>query len=49
MSEKFEKIIKDIRLEIAEAVVADKEDFDVRANACLLHVKYLVERYLQKG
>jgi len=41
---KYGKLIKDIRLELSEAVVADKEKAYARARACLLYVKNLIEK-----
>jgi len=45
---RYSKLIKDIRLEISEAALADREKAYVRAKACLLHVKKLIEKGLRK-
>lgn len=45
----YQKLIKEIRLEISEANAADKERAYVRAKACLLRAKELIEKNIKKG
>lgn len=40
----YEKLIKDIRVELTEAVKADRENEHVRAKACLLHIKTIIDK-----
>lgn len=48
MSERYRKLITNVRIEMAEAEVADKEGAIIRAKACLLHAKEIIETFLQK-
>jgi len=48
MTGKYRKIVTDVRIEMAEVEVADKEGADVRARACLLHAKEIIETFLRK-
>lgn len=45
---KFGKLIKEVRLELSEAAVADKEKSYTRARACLTHAKRLLVNALNK-
>lgn len=45
---KYAKLVKDIRVELSEAVVADREKAYVRAKACLMNVKKLIDSGLKK-
>lgn len=47
--EKFKELVKKIRLEISEAVVAEKDGENVIARACLLHAKRLLDGFLRKA
>lgn len=49
MSEKYRKLITNVRIEMAEAEVADKEGVIVRARACLLRAKRLLDGFLRKA
>lgn len=49
MSEKVEKLVKKIRTELSEVLVADKKGSDVWARAILLHVRTIIDRELEKG
>lgn len=48
---KFDRLIKEVRLELSEAVVADKEKNNTRARLCLEHAKRLLfhELNMKKG
>lgn len=48
MAGKIDKLVKAVRVELSEAVLADKEDATVRARACLLHAKRLLDGFLRK-
>lgn len=48
VSMRYSKLIKDIRLGLSEAVIADKEKAYTRAWAILLHVRSLIDRKIVK-
>lgn len=48
MSEKVEKLVKDVRTELSEVVVADKESARGGVLACLMHAKELIETFIRK-
>lgn len=46
---KFQRLLKEIRLELSEATLADKEGLYVRAKACLLRIKNVIAKDLSEG
>lgn len=44
---KYADLVKDIRAELSEVTMADREKAYVRAEACLLHIKKLIEQSLK--
>lgn len=48
MSEKIEKLVKDVRTEMSEVLVADKANVDSSVKACLMRAKDLIGTFLQK-
>jgi len=45
---KLERLVKEIRVELSEALIAHKEKAHVRAKACLLHVRNLIDANVKK-
>lgn len=48
MSEKIEKLVEDVRTELLEILVADKEDAGARVFSCLLHAETLIGTFIRK-
>lgn len=46
MAKELDKLVKEVRIELREALVADKEKAKARALACLLHAETLIENWL---
>lgn len=48
MSDKIKKLVKDVRVELSEAAVADKEGANVRVKVCLLHANKMMASFIKK-